>query len=63
LEKPLAGISRARAELKDFNTKISVYSYDAGNEKSFIRQFDAVLADHPDGIILAPHFQNVAEKF
>jgi LacI family transcriptional regulator len=62
-DKPLAGISRARAELKDFNTRISVYNYDAGKEKSFIRQFDAVLADNPDGIVLAPHFQHVAADF
>jgi LacI family transcriptional regulator len=62
-EKPLAGISQARAELKDFNTKITVYNYDSGEEKSFSRQFDEVLADSPDGIILAPHFQNMAGSY
>jgi len=62
-EKPLAGISRASTELKDFNTKILVSNYNTGTEKSFTRQFDAVLAADPDGIILAPHFQHAAGDY
>lgn len=59
---PLAGIGRARSELKDFNTHISVYGFDQRDEGSFSKSFDRVLADSPQGIILAPQFQEAAEE-
>src|SRR5512135_3080956 len=34
-KKPLAGFKSASEELHDFNTKIIVLNYDAGEEKSF----------------------------
>lgn len=62
-EKPVAGLKRAIGELQDFNTSISVFYFDAGDESSFNRQFNLILAGDPDGIILAPHFHESALKF
>ena len=60
---PLAGLSKAIEELKDFNTKISVFHFDPGDEISFTRQFDRILGIHPDGIILAPNFHETAMRY
>jgi LacI family transcriptional regulator len=62
-EGPLDGIRHAMAELKDFNTKISVHGFDPGNEQSFILQFEVILAENPDGIIFAPHFQHISGNY
>lgn len=60
---PLTGIVRARLELKDYNTHISVNGYDQRQEASFRRTFDKVLAGRPQGIVLAPHFQDAASEY
>jgi LacI family transcriptional regulator len=62
-EKPLAGIQRAIHELKDYNSSISVVTYHPGNERSFILNFDTILSEKPDGIILAPHFHAASLKY
>jgi LacI family transcriptional regulator len=59
-KEPLTGLNRAAEELKDFNTKIAVYNFDPGEELSFVREFDLILALNPDGIILAPNFHEAA---
>ncbi len=59
-KEPLAGFNRATEELKDFNTKIAVFNFDPGEELSFVREFDRILALNPDGIILAPNFHRAA---
>jgi LacI family transcriptional regulator len=60
---PLAGLSKAVEELKDYNTRISVFHFDPGDERSFIRQFDKVLDMHPNGLILAPNFHEAAMRY
>ncbi|HJZ41546.1 MAG TPA: substrate-binding domain-containing protein [Bacteroidales bacterium] len=54
--KPLEGINKAAAELKDYNAEIVVSNFDAGEEGSFIRQFERILSGNPSGVILAPQF-------
>ncbi len=61
-KKPLAGFKSASEELHDFNTKIVVLNYDAGEEKSFVKEFNRMLALKPDGLILAPVFHDAAEN-
>lgn len=56
-EMPVSGMNRAAEELKDYHTRFSLYRFDPGDESSFVRQFRLILAASPDGIILAPHFQ------
>ncbi|MBN1789359.1 MAG: substrate-binding domain-containing protein [Bacteroidales bacterium] len=60
---PLAGLTKAVEELNDFNTRISVFHFDQGDETSFIRQFDKVLDIHPHGIIMAPTFHETAMRY
>lgn len=60
---PKAGLNKAIEELKDFNTKISIFHFDPGDELSFIRQFDRILLLHADGIILAPNFHETAMRY
>ncbi len=59
-KKPVEGFHLAAAELNDFNTKITLFNYDLGEESSFIKSFEQVLKLHPHGIILAPHFHDAA---
>jgi LacI family transcriptional regulator len=61
-KNPLEGFSRASHELKDFNTTIVVSHYDPGDEQSFINEFISVLSSSPDGLILAPLFDDAACK-
>ena len=60
---PLTGLNKAIEELKDFNTKILIFHFDPGNEKSFIRQFERILVIRPDGIILAPNFHESSMRY
>lgn len=59
-KKPVEGFHLAAAELNDFNTKITLFNYDLGEESSFINEFEQILKLHPHGIILAPHFHDAA---
>jgi LacI family transcriptional regulator len=59
--KPVRGFFMAAEELNDFNTRITLYHYDPGDEMSFITETERMLSSHPDGIVLAPHFQNAAK--
>jgi LacI family transcriptional regulator len=62
-KEPLAGLNKAREELWNFNTRITVFNFDPGEELSCVRQFDRMLALNPDGIIMAPHFHDAALHF
>lgn len=62
-KEPLTGLNRAREELWNFNTRITVFNFDPGEELSCVRQFDRILAMNPDGIIVAPHFHDAARHF
>jgi LacI family transcriptional regulator len=58
--KPIAGIQKAIAELKDYNSNIAIVTFNPGDEQSFIGKFELILSEHPDGIIFAPHFQKAS---
>jgi LacI family transcriptional regulator len=62
-KRPLVGLHSAIAELKDYNTKISIFNFDSGEPLSFISQFDRILDMDPDGIIMVPHFHEPAQQF
>jgi len=59
-KKPLEGFKQASEELSDFSTKIELHFYDPALEKSFVREFKRLFASVPDGIIMAPNFQDAA---
>jgi LacI family transcriptional regulator len=59
-KKPLEGFRMASDELSDFSTKIEIYYYDPGLEKSFAKEFNRLISARPDGIIMAPNFQDAA---
>ncbi len=53
-EKPRFGIEQAYAEIKDFNTLVTVYTFDLNNNKSLKEAFHKLLESQPDGFIFAP---------
>jgi len=53
-EKPRLGIEQAHNEIKDFNTVVSLYTYDLNNIDSFSQSFRMVIDTEPDGFIFAP---------
>jgi LacI family transcriptional regulator len=59
-KKPMEGLMGASDELKDFNTKIDIFNYDAGEASSFEREFNRIITLRPDGIIMAPNFHDTA---
>jgi len=59
-KKPVRGFRLAADELKDFNTGITLYNYDLGEASTFITESERLLSDHPDGVIIAPHFHHAA---
>lgn len=60
--KPLDGFKAASEELSDFNTRIEIFSFDTGDESSFIHEFKRMISSAPDGVIVAPHFHEAALK-
>jgi len=59
-KKPLEGFRHASEELNDFSTKIELHYYDLFQESSFVKEFTKILNSGPDGIIMAPNFQEAA---
>lgn len=62
-EKPAKGFFKAASELNDYNTAISIFNYNLGDETSFISEFKRILTTNPDGVIVAPHFHKAAAYF
>ncbi|MBS1632968.1 MAG: substrate-binding domain-containing protein [Bacteroidetes bacterium] len=62
-EAPLKGIETAASELKQYNIEIKKYFYDQNDKASFIAQFQKILRDKPDGILLAPTFIEESVNF
>ncbi len=58
--KPLKGFKAASEELSDFNTQISIFGFELGDELSFIREFRRMLETSPDGVIMAPTYHDAA---
>lgn len=59
---PLKGFLKAAEELSDYNTKIDLHYYNLQEEASFIREFNQIIRSAPNGMILAPNFQNAASR-
>ena len=53
-EKPRFGIEQASVEIKDYNTKVLLFTYDPNAPESLRINFRKALENHPDGIVLAP---------
>lgn len=53
-EKPWFGIEQASSEIKDYNTRVLLFTYDPNIPESLRTIFGEVLNINPDGIILAP---------
>lgn len=53
---PLEGISRAEAEIKQYNIRIDKYFFDQDDKESFISQTRKILRKKPDGVLLSPDF-------
>ena len=57
-EKPLEGIQQANSEIKDYNARVEVFTFDINNERNFKQAFKRALETEPDGIVLAPMFSS-----
>jgi LacI family transcriptional regulator len=62
-EKPRDGINQAYSEIKDFNTKVDVFTFNISDEDSFIKNFEKMLKTEPDGIIFNPMFLSSSKSF
>lgn len=62
-KKPLDGINKAAAEIKDFNAAVQVLTYNIDSEKEFKKTFDKVLKSNPDGVIFTPHFIEASQFY
>ena len=61
-EKPQIGIRVAADEIKDYNTKVTIYTFDVNSEKSFKNAFNQVLEEEPDGLIFTPVFYKASHE-
>jgi len=57
---PLIGMKQALIELNHFGVKADFYFFELTNEKSFSTQFDKIIKNKPDGLLLSPFFRNEA---
>jgi LacI family transcriptional regulator len=57
-ERPRYGIQQAYDQIKDFNSKIELFTFSLSSEDSFIQNFNKMIASQPDGIIFNPMFLN-----
>ncbi len=55
-ERPKYGIEQAYSEIKDFNSKVELYTFNIGSEESFMKSFNRMFKSEPDGIIFNPMF-------
>lgn len=53
---PLEGISRAEAEIKQYNISVDRYFFDQDDKASFVNQSRKILRKKPDGVLLSPDF-------
>ena len=57
----MEGIKKAEEELKTLGVSVEKFSFDDGNQKSFLAQIKKVIAKNYDGIIFPPLFTNETE--
>jgi LacI family transcriptional regulator len=60
---PIKGIRRAAREILDYNTGVEIYRFDMDSQSSFQSRLREVLESNPDGVVLAPVFQDRAAEF
>lgn len=61
-EKPQFGIKTAAEEIKDFNTKVTIQTFDLNSEESFIKAFKQILKEEPEGFIFTPAFYKASHE-
>ncbi|MGE0079273.1 MAG: LacI family DNA-binding transcriptional regulator [Bacteroidales bacterium] len=62
-ENPLNGVTKANADLSDFNVSISSYKFNISDEATFIQKCQKVLDAKPNGVVLTPVFQESSILF
>jgi len=55
-EKPLSGIIKANAEIRDFNARVGINYFNLNNEISYTEEAEKIINTKPDGIIFPPIF-------
>ncbi|MBN2484362.1 MAG: substrate-binding domain-containing protein [Bacteroidales bacterium] len=61
-EKPLAGINKAKGEIKDYSTRVEVFTYAIDNEVEFEQKLNEIILSVPDGIVFSPHFVDTSQR-
>lgn len=62
-EMPYQGIKEAQAEIKDFNARVEIITFDLKSDASFQKAFDKVFQSKPDGIVFTPLFEESSRKY
>ncbi len=58
--KPQLGIEKAMAQLRQYGIKVIQYFFEMDNAQSFAAESEKLLAENPDGVLLAPWLQKEA---
>ena len=61
--KPLIGLREASAEVKDFNTEVTIFTFNATDESSFRKVMKEVLDKKPEGVVFDPVFKEASLDF
>lgn len=62
-QKPLLGIKDAEKELSTYGVKIKIYFFNISSMKSFKNQYEILLKEKPNAVILAPIFKKESLNF
>jgi len=62
-ELPKQGIINAYDAVKDYGFTVKQYYFDQFDENSFINQFNDIVKESPDAVLIAPIFYNQTKKF
>lgn len=60
---PLSGVLQAEAEISAYGIQIETFLFDQNDKKSFVKQSEAVLRGHFNGVLLAPMFIEESSRF
>ncbi|HSH19296.1 MAG TPA: substrate-binding domain-containing protein, partial [Draconibacterium sp.] len=61
--KPLIGIKRRIAELKQFGIQIEPFAFSQSDRLEFVREAKKIISLKPDGVVLAPFFRKESLEF
>ncbi len=61
--KPVIGVLKRVAELRQYNIKVQSFTFSQTNPKSFTEVAEKVLELKPDGIVFAPFYKKESVKF